>query len=204
MDTRWSRQLPDKRRQWRLGSMFSSVAAQSADLQSRNNMQLAVNICADKRSAGTPMECPKCRLLNPPNAIRCDCGWDFTSNTMRESYLTPTRTSPSRAGFGGIDMMGWASLVIGALASIVGTSVLVAPDVDESIRAQGATKSLIFAALAIAYGLALIKRKKVALRRGWSLLPILGAGLTTPAGLAGIALIFWFTQRARKRADLFT
>jgi hypothetical protein len=32
-------------------------------------------------------DCPKCRLANPDNAIRCDCGYDFTSNAMEQSYL---------------------------------------------------------------------------------------------------------------------
>jgi hypothetical protein len=32
-------------------------------------------------------DCPKCRLANPDNAIRCDCGYDFASNTMEQSYL---------------------------------------------------------------------------------------------------------------------
>ena len=35
------------------------------------------------------MKCPKCGLLNPPEALRCDCGWDFSSNTIKESYLGP-------------------------------------------------------------------------------------------------------------------
>jgi hypothetical protein len=33
------------------------------------------------------VKCPKCALLNPPEALRCDCGWDFASNTMKQSYL---------------------------------------------------------------------------------------------------------------------
>lgn len=26
------------------------------------------------------MKCPKCRLINPPNAIICDCGWNFETS----------------------------------------------------------------------------------------------------------------------------
>jgi hypothetical protein len=25
------------------------------------------------------MECPNCRLISPPGALRCDCGWDLTA-----------------------------------------------------------------------------------------------------------------------------
>jgi hypothetical protein len=34
------------------------------------------------------MKCPRCGLFNPPSAVRCDCGWDFASKTMKESYLS--------------------------------------------------------------------------------------------------------------------
>lgn len=34
------------------------------------------------------MDCPNCKLANPPTATRCDCGYDFQMRTMRESYLT--------------------------------------------------------------------------------------------------------------------
>ena len=33
------------------------------------------------------MQCPRCRLENPETAIRCDCGWDFQSNTIQPSYF---------------------------------------------------------------------------------------------------------------------
>jgi hypothetical protein len=32
-------------------------------------------------------DCPKCRLANPDGALRCDCGYDFASDTMKQSYL---------------------------------------------------------------------------------------------------------------------
>lgn len=32
-------------------------------------------------------DCPKCGLANPDAAQRCDCGYDFSSRTMEESYL---------------------------------------------------------------------------------------------------------------------
>ena len=33
------------------------------------------------------MRCPKCGLVNPPSAQRCDCGYDFIAKRVKESYL---------------------------------------------------------------------------------------------------------------------
>ena len=35
------------------------------------------------------MKCPNCGLLNPPTSERCDCGFDFTSNTIKGNPATP-------------------------------------------------------------------------------------------------------------------
>lgn len=32
-------------------------------------------------------DCPTCGLINPPEAQRCDCGYDFVSRTVEASYL---------------------------------------------------------------------------------------------------------------------
>ncbi len=32
--------------------------------------------------------CPHCELLNPDTAERCDCGFDFSSRTMKTSLLS--------------------------------------------------------------------------------------------------------------------
>lgn len=34
------------------------------------------------------MECPNCKLVNPPTSMRCDCGYDFQTHTIEQPYLT--------------------------------------------------------------------------------------------------------------------
>jgi hypothetical protein len=34
------------------------------------------------------MDCPRCKLVNPATAVRCDCGYDLQTGTMQDSYLT--------------------------------------------------------------------------------------------------------------------
>ena len=47
------------------------------------------------------MNCPRCGLINPETAQRCDCGYDFISKSVQESYLTSTPiTSPSKIAIG--------------------------------------------------------------------------------------------------------
>ena len=38
------------------------------------------------------MECKNCGLLNPDTAMRCDCGYDFATDTMRASYIVKPAT----------------------------------------------------------------------------------------------------------------
>ena len=33
-------------------------------------------------------KCPNCGLINPPEAQRCDCGYDFRLGKVATSYLT--------------------------------------------------------------------------------------------------------------------
>lgn len=39
------------------------------------------------------MECPRCGLLNPETALRCDCGYDFATQTVKASYIPENRKS---------------------------------------------------------------------------------------------------------------
>lgn len=38
-------------------------------------------------------DCPSCGLTNPDSAQRCDCGFDFSSRTIKESYLSDAEQS---------------------------------------------------------------------------------------------------------------
>ena len=42
-----------------------------------------------RRNIVAEMKCPGCKLENPPEALRCDCGYDFHSGTTKTPYLTP-------------------------------------------------------------------------------------------------------------------
>jgi len=36
------------------------------------------------------MKCPRCGLISPEFAQRCDCGYDFTAKTIEKAYFTQT------------------------------------------------------------------------------------------------------------------
>jgi hypothetical protein len=44
-----------------------------------------------------PQACPECGLINPPDAQRCDCGYDFASRTMQQSYSGTNAAASSRS-----------------------------------------------------------------------------------------------------------
>lgn len=35
--------------------------------------------------------CPRCKLINPADADRCDCGYEFSSGEVKASYLPPPK-----------------------------------------------------------------------------------------------------------------
>jgi hypothetical protein len=59
-------------------------------------------------------DCPKCGLANPPEAQRCDCGWDFVS--LRGSRAGADQQRRRRVGYiAGI--VGFAIMSIQGLVS---------------------------------------------------------------------------------------
>lgn len=45
------------------------------------------------------LDCPRCGLINPPDAQRCDCGWDFVTRQQEHSYLEAKHHRVVVAGF---------------------------------------------------------------------------------------------------------
>jgi hypothetical protein len=37
------------------------------------------------------MRCPRCKLENPSTALRCDCGYDFATDTVQQSFVDAPR-----------------------------------------------------------------------------------------------------------------
>lgn len=74
-------------------------------------------------------QCPRCRLINPPSAMRCDCGYDFHSKQLEQSYLHPSTRSGTGSsladpdsqlrwiihGFFGLVLLGWPIALMGAV-----------------------------------------------------------------------------------------
>jgi hypothetical protein len=40
-------------------------------------------------------DCPHCGLVNPPEALRCDCGYDFVVRRVEQPYARPDPASPA-------------------------------------------------------------------------------------------------------------
>jgi hypothetical protein len=55
-------------------------------------------------------KCPRCGLWNTESAIRCDCGYDFASNTVKESYSAPHSISAPK-----LEEMGRKHMTAGAI-----------------------------------------------------------------------------------------
>lgn len=46
------------------------------------------------------MNCPRCSLVNPPTAQRCDCGYDFQTAKVEKAYFQQELPAPVKTYLG--------------------------------------------------------------------------------------------------------
>jgi hypothetical protein len=63
----------------------------------------------------SPVECPNCGLWSPPGAVRCDCGYNFTTRT-----LPAERRSGRTDKVHGSNWINWIAYALSVLASFMG------------------------------------------------------------------------------------
>jgi hypothetical protein len=64
---------------------------------------------------GVAKDCPRCGLVSPPNAQRCDCGYDYVSRRQEQSYLGGGRGRGNRTGGVILLLLGCVALVSGVV-----------------------------------------------------------------------------------------
>jgi hypothetical protein len=64
------------------------------------------------------MKCPRCRLINPPTALRCDCGYDFQKGTVEKPYIKQ-EPPKSRQVLKDIKIYLWSFVILNLLLAVV-------------------------------------------------------------------------------------
>ena len=77
------------------------------------------------------MDCPKCKLVNPPSAQRCDCGWDFEAKAVKQSFLHPPPAPPAE-----VRRRGQRDILFGSLLLAAGLAITVG-SIEVARRAGG-------------------------------------------------------------------
>jgi hypothetical protein len=118
-----------------------------------------------------------CRLVNPPSAARCDCGYDFATGIVRESFLSPSEQARNRPR--PINLRGSATaFAVGAVFVVLVLGLTRVGGPKGPIG--GATYSIgILASIFVAGGMVLLASKTMRADAGL----ILAAGLGAWVGL---------------------
>jgi hypothetical protein len=66
------------------------------------------------------VNCPNCRLVNPPSAQRCDCGYDFATKSVKPSYLADSQ-DVSDLAMEAVRALGRQDLMVGGMWLALGT-----------------------------------------------------------------------------------
>ena len=67
--------------------------------------------------------CPNCRLVNPPEATRCDCGYDFESGGVSGSILSEQERKLSAGSTNAVHLGCVFGLACGAVGCVLGVVI---------------------------------------------------------------------------------
>jgi hypothetical protein len=89
---------------------------------------VAVRNGASKRPrASMSRDCPQCALVSPDEALRCDCGYDFATNTIESSYLIEHHRRKQLSSGAHLQQSSWPdSGFVWAVIGILGAANIVA------------------------------------------------------------------------------
>ena len=59
------------------------------------------------------MKCPNCSLINPETATRCDCGYDFSTQSVMPSFVSVQNTSLRQSRLWGFTLLAISFIAIG-------------------------------------------------------------------------------------------
>jgi hypothetical protein len=71
-------------------------------------------------------QCPKCKLFNPPEAERCDCGYDFKTGQVRGSYLLADAAAKPDGVRKYVERASPNNTIIGAIIIVIGVLITTA------------------------------------------------------------------------------
>jgi len=156
---------------------FRSVP--SRGVKNNNENQLL----SERSATGRSVTCPQCDLINPCTAQRCDCGYDFETKTVENSYSTAKKENRF-VSFKALGMLG-IFLTAAIVTSWLASELFRIPSEAVALLTK-ISLNLALAAffLARAFGGAwLTTRRTIALAAGLSVCLFLGAiYLVTTAG----------------------
>jgi hypothetical protein len=112
---------------------------------------------ADLHGERMSIECPLCHLVNAPTALRCDCGYDFESKTLKRSYLIES-VDPAHA-IPILKRARRAILLQGAVGIACGLTMLAL-----TYSASEGLSIAVFGVASLAWGV-------IRIVRGWSMVP---------------------------------
>lgn len=152
--------------------------------------------------------CPRCKLVNPPDAARCDCGYDFQSGKIKTSYAKTSAFNNQSFSLGTLYayLCFLACLILGYFLFRLVLSAIQTGD--------GHTHISLFLAFSFSFvlygatGVAILRRKKYSITLSYVgaaavVIGILARGivpLDILFALPTFAIVFYL----RKRSDILT